>query len=992
LKVLLKSFNLSDDAISIYLEGLGKFPSTFSEIQKIVPKVSEREVKLIVDELVQKKLFLLVNSRYSESLPHYIAIPPFAAMLNSLSALSEVPDNTIVENSKNNPSLERFQDILYQDLENISGDLIEVLSDQEKSSQTMEILSEVEENVKKFARMILNDVIEMISPLRMQSAVDARDFSKLINSVKKKISESEEITQNMFSQFKEIVNEMGSPAKLKQVEAFKTFIRRLGETIEKRVQEISPGVGNISSEKIKLIENSLYDVLTNYINIYQVSFEKFWFITSYEKFNEIVSILLDKCTNFLTIIVPHIENFIPLGKFSLDYSEEAKKDIVTQKTTHKKPVHTRHSITKKQKKEIEEKFDLTSKKVAELKGFELSHDVAEILALISNINPESNALESIQNWLNRLLIIRKYLDSNTQYLILEDIEKWKIDYLKVKKKEEPEEVLEELKAKMFTGKSKEKTNFNGLKIKIVSSDPHENKHALAFAKKANIEYLQFERNNVFTVNGDNSYLAFGVYHKPINKPTFDINGFFTTYKPLIEIISPLIAEISKKAKYPKEIEINRGFNEVIENINDYSGKRIGKKLETLLDVVFEKDGISLDILELKLLIGKLKKIYHPLDDEMKEYVIKELNNLNKKFSSLELINPPEFKVPIIEGEIKGELKKDIKLPVIEAIDPEKIDNLFELLLEKVDDLKGVEISEQIDKLIEIVLKLQGYSYIIEWKNNLSTIDKTLEESFREKIKEDLLTWRLGILKKKSSFDLRESTEFHGDSKQANISTFFEENCVSPGSSQSQFRIEEASLSTEEENKSNPKIEIKELFNRIHTKLGELSGMEISKILQNIVNVILETEGYSMVLKGVKDWINKLRKIKEPLESELKDDFQLEYLNWKEKYCSEDNHNTLDFKPSFKIAEETRGINGNENSENLRDKFNTLMQNAQNFKGDKLSNELQNIADIVLQSHGAVAVNVIRQWISKLRSLKEILDDDLKEEFLSELKNWKEKFV
>ena len=70
----------------------------------------------------------------------------------------------------------------------------------------------------------------------------------------------------------------------------------------------------------------------------------------------------------------------------------------------------------------------------------------------------------------------------------------------------------------------------------------------------------------------------------------------------------------------------------------------------------------------------------------------------------------------------------------------------------------------------------------------------------------------------------------------------------------------------------------------------------------------------------------------------------------------------------------------------------MIQNAPTHNGNELSDNLQDIADILLQSHGAVAVNVIRQWISKLRSIKEPLEDEIKVEFLAELENWKEKFA
>ena len=1000
MKTLLKSFGLSDNAIRIYIEGLGKSPYTFSEIQSIIPDLSEKEMKQTLDELIEKKLIILINPKYSESLTHYIIIPPFAAMINSITELYKGPKDNEVKDSKKTPTLEGFQEALYQDIENITGDLIDAISSQDSAIQTTEILAEVEENVKKFAQVILNDVIGMISPLKMQSGVDARDFSKLINLVKQKITESEEIVTNMFAQFGGIVKEMATPDKTSQIEAFKIFIRRLGESIEKGVNEISRVPGSVPSDKIESIKNSVNDILKNYISVNKGSIEKFWSINNYEKIKEIIAILLDKCTHNLTIIVPNIKKFIPLENFELDYSEDISLEKKVAPVTPKKSARKGPSITKKQKKEIEEKLDLTSKKVAELKGFELTHDIAEVLSSISEVNPESATLDSIQGWLNRLLVIRKHLDSNTQYLLLENIGKWKKDYLKVKKKEEEpkKELVDELKEKF----SKEKPQSKGLQLQLISSEAHDSKHALAFANKANTEYLQLKNNNIFTILGDDSYLAFGVYHQTSIKPTFEISGFFTSYKPTLEIIKPLIEEIRNKSKHPREIEINRGFNEIIENINDYIGKKISKRLKRLLDVAFEKDGISLDILELKLLAGKLEKSYHPLNDEMKEYVINELNKLNKKFSTLELIYPPEFRPPLLETETKEKIEGEIILEdtVIEPLDPEKINNLFEILLDKIDELKGVEIGEQIDKFIEVILKLQGYSEIIEWKKSLSTVEDMLEEPFKEKIRKDFLKWKNGMLQQASSSSIpskEKPTETFEQSqqttsKQETTSSIFEEEYISPGLAQSQFGDEADTSATDDTDKIAPEIERNEIFNKIQANLGQLSGTEISKLLQNIIDIILETEGYSMALKGIKDWVSKLRMIRTPLEAEIKEDFEVEFLKLKQKYSTEDDETGLDFSPSFEMIEESSEGSGIGNGGTLNDKFNALIQNAPTHNGNELSDNLQDIADILLQSHGAVAVNVIRQWISKLRSIKEPLEDEIKEELLAELENWKEKFA
>ncbi len=184
--------------------------------------------------------------------------------------------------------------------------------------------------------------------------------------------------------------------------------------------------------------------------------------------------------------------------------------------------------------------------------------------------------------------------------------------------------------------------------------------------------------------------------------------------------------------------------------------------------------------------------------------------------------------------------------------------------------------------------------------------------------------------------------------------------------------------------------MKEIFDSIESNFTELKGIDISKKLQNIIDIILETEGYSMGLKDIKDWIGKLRKIKGLLNEEIKEDFVLDFFKWKEKYSTEEFDNqTLDFGPSDEVLEDEVS-NGKSNG--IIGKIEGLIQDANILTGNKLSSSLQDISDIVVTTHGAVAANVIRQWISKLRSIRSPLSDKIKGEFLEELDKWKEKFA
>ena len=1007
MKELLKMYDVSEDAIKVYLDGVGKFPFTLSEIHKTLPKSSVDEVKQTVSELIDKKLVLIMKSKFSDIFPHYLFLPPFAAVINAFSKLDENYEDITPQVKEDNTTIEVFQDNLLQDIELISQDLIEVISTQSEGNQTTKILSEVEKNVKKFSQVLLTEVNELIAKLKTRSIVNEIDIERVMRAVNQKIDESEEIISNMFTQFRDIIGEMGSASIDTQVESFKTFIRKLGESIDKRSNDIVQNPKSSPLKNQQKIEQSFYNVLIDYISKDHISVDKFLPLNSLEKIQEIITLLLERCKEELIIIVPNIEDFIPLDEFDLEYSEDADSELSIRNIspTLKKPVippKSKPSISKKQKKELIEKIDFTAKRVADLKGYELSHDVADILAKISEINPESLIIENVQGWLNRLLLIRKFLDQNTQYLVLEDIEKWKKDYLKIKKKEaEPEQAVKDgSENAIYNGKNIDPGMIvKDLKLSIISTELHNNKHVNALKKKG-IEYLRLKNNNTVAIIGDGMYLVFGISQKIKKDSNYEITGFTTSFKPLMELIQPNILKIINEAKPTREIQINEGFNEIIENINDYSGKKISTKLKNLLNVAFEKDGISLNILEFKLLVSKLEKFYYPLEDDMKAYVIEELDKLNKEFSSLELMYPPEFRPPIIDEKSTEVLEQGLESEdkEIEPLDPEKVNNLFDLFLEKIDDLKGVELGVQIDKFIEVILKLQGHSQIVDWKSNLSNLDKALDEPLKEKIRQDFLTWKKGILNPALTGQTPKSEEYVDSSAtQKDYMSEIEEEYISPGLSQSQFQSDDITSSESkgdsEEQKIDPSVKMKEEFDDIEKNFTELNGVDISKKIQNIVDIFLETEGYSMDLKEIKDWISKLRRIRKPLDDEIKEDFVIAFFKWKEKYSKGDSDNqTLDFGPSFEYSEEDHDTLDSENGKSLNNKIESLIQATNISTGNKLSGELQDISDIVLRSHGAVAANVIRQWISKLRSIRDLLEDEIREEFLEELEKWKEKFV
>jgi len=406
-----------------------------------------------------------------------------------------------------------------------------------------------------------------------------------------------------------------------------------------------------------------------------------------------------------------------------------------------------------------------------------------------------------------------------------------------------------------------------LKIQIISSDAHESEIVKSLPAKKNLEFKRLVNNNFVGILSDNSYLILGLIQEYEKDPLKNVIGFGTNNKQMIDFLIPIFLEKLEAAKPPKNLQINNNFNYIIRNINDIKGRKISKILQEVIDIAFEMKGISLDVLELKLLTSKLKNVNTPLDNDWKQHVIERIDEFNQKFSNLILAIPPEFRAPAIEvsideTEIKP-LKKDLKLDYADDVNA-----MFDLFLEKINDLKGTEISSLIENMIEMVIKLQGYSNIIEWKDNLNTIDETLQEPFREKLRDEIINWKTELLTPK--------TPIESYSIPSETFKIEEEEYYSPALAELTETTEEKTIDIKEERN------IHEIFREISQNLDQLNGSEVSNKLQEIMDIVLETKGYSIALKDIRQWISKLRMVKTPLVDEVLSTFKEKLIKWEQE--------------------------------------------------------------------------------------------------------------
>ncbi|MHA1439677.1 MAG: hypothetical protein ACTSPD_19070 [Promethearchaeota archaeon] len=1029
-------------ATSIYLNCLGEHPRTISELRLIVPKLSKKEFNEILNQLLEKKFLIKLDFKNPHLLPHYIAIPPFGIVLRGIhqlrnfiagkgglfqtkinNALESIfhEQNIIELNSLSEEFQKIFKDI-EKDIERIRDELNQLTSDAEDWEDTsLLFLKKFEEELKNIINSQLASILVILFEFKEEFqekyqsvGITHTQWDSIKNIIKdifagsihEKAKEINEIITEQFKDIKRVLDDKISVRFKSQLEQkaiylgilnlFKNELKKIEHLINSKCKNFQNDLTTFENlinnnlikaskdfienylENIEIIEKILYKILEDFSDLDKFSSNNFWQVNSLIKLREEIAHLLNVSKTELLIIIPKIKEYLPLEYFKLDYSEpitEKNEQSNIKKQLKIEKALKENIINKELINKLKEEFKLIKKKVIELKGFELSHNLANIIAIISEINPKSIVFESMQSWLNRLLVIRKYLDQNLRYLFLEDIEKWEKDYQKISIQKETSLKKEIIEKQPSTEKS-----INNLIVKIISSTPFKNIHVRALQKKDYIQYKKLKHNNLIGILADKSYLILGTLQISENEKIEQINAISTDLKPLVEVFSYFLEEIWKKAKLSRKNRIDYLIKEIFENLNNYSGKKIGTLIQEIINLALKKKKVSLSLLEIKLFAAKLKKIETYLEKKQIETLIENIEMLNEELTKIGFhFNIPYEYVSSLSTDLyKRKISKELKLDDFkeEIISNDKINEIFNKFLINLDILKGSDISEQLQDLFEFTLKFQGASKIIHWKNKLISYDNVLSDSYKTKLKEDLLKWKEQILISKIN---QEKKEIITPEIFPNKEKIFSE------------KIEEKEKNTSEKEIKNSIYEELEFISK---EINNLQGFEISRKLQNVLDDIIENEGFSLELKDIKNWIGKFRVIKKRINEEMKEQFLIDFNKFLIKYSPKKSKNDeIGDVPSFiSIEDNPPGELPQKESENLTDKFDNLIKDVNTDNGQNLSRKLQNISDILLLSHGAVALSEIRQWISKLRSYRDILEDKIKLELIERLQKWKEKFI
>ncbi|MFX1586640.1 MAG: hypothetical protein ACFFC1_00680 [Promethearchaeota archaeon] len=619
----LKQIQLSEHAIKIYLNSLGRKPLSSNELYSMVPTLSQEEYLNVINELTTIGLLIPITPQSSGILNQYLALPPFNPIINYLenikSHLGSIKNqlHQLLANSLKKV----FEDNSLIELQTI----FKAIKDTRKDIQEETIIQKQE----------VEDIVQGMENLRVMEKV-LEDLHQTIKG----------ITQTQFgnlikiiSSIKDEINEKIGTLELKKHE--QNIKQVIEEIFKKNLDRLT---SQFTVNLHELIEEEVKKTIESLNNIIESSFQ----------FRDDFKMLLLNSLNNYELKLTSIFDLVKTKNESLITDLEGFQETI---------LNNLEDIIK--------------------------NSVDSIAALN---NPINNVMETYRNFIT------------PEKIKIENI--WVVNNL-LKVDEEIINLINRTKKKLLfivpnleghLNDQQFKTASSNLTIKIVSSEAQTNSSAKQLKGIKNLDYRTLKNENIFILQSDDDYLVIGIRIETRNKLD-DFIGFGTTYKPIIQLMDPVIDSIWHKAtsdllRAPKSIGITTSMSK-------------GEKSFDLKIPIqeFTPTPIKLPTTQTK----KKADTIQPLRQE---------------------VPPPTTSINLSQ---KIEQHSDFMAKVHPKAGDEAgflINNAFNTLIQKLGTLKGEEFSIELQKVADLILENKGFSVTLHKLR--STINR-----YKEQI--DLLT-------------------------------------------------------------------------------------------------------------------------------------------------------------------------------------------------------------------------------------------------------------
>jgi len=202
----LKNFQLSDNAIKLYLKSIGQQPQSSLELQSLLPNLSKEDIFVIISDLIDNGLFVPNSAKEQSSILYYLALPPINPILNyyaninnnlinikkqlqlllSKSLAKIFQDNQIIELDTIFDATQELRKDIEEDVIIQKQDIDDIVKGMENLNIIKDVLENLRQTIKGVTQTQFSSLIKLISTIKNEiyGKIETLELKKSEKAVK----------------------------------------------------------------------------------------------------------------------------------------------------------------------------------------------------------------------------------------------------------------------------------------------------------------------------------------------------------------------------------------------------------------------------------------------------------------------------------------------------------------------------------------------------------------------------------------------------------------------------------------------------------------------------------------------------------------------------------------------------------------------------------------------------------------------------------------
>ncbi len=639
----LKNFQLSDNAIKLYIKCIGQQPLSSLELYSILPNMAQEDFNKVLEDLIDNGLFVSNSNQNQDVILQYLAIPPIKPILNyyaninnnlnniksqlqlllSNSLAKIFQDNQIIElNTVYNAAQELRKDV-EEDIIIQKQDIDDIVQGMENLNIIKDVLENLRQTIKGVTQTQFSSLIKLIANIKNEiySKIESLELKKSENVVKEIVEEA----------FKENFNKL-----------LGDFTANLHKLIGDEFDNTIESLNNILDSTFQF-RDDFKMVLLNMLS------------TNEKKIKNIIEQIQTK----KTLLEKDLKEF---EKIIVDNFTEIIEKSVDSVASLNEPINNTldnyfNTIIKSNELETDNIWRIKSKaRVKEEISNIISHSTQNLLLVVPKLEenlsfddfkdiPSSIKIQIASSEAHTNSLVKKYKDlKNFEYRILKnenviicrgDEENLLIGIIDTESKNSSDNFIG------FASRNKSLIKLFHFVVKAIwdisSSSLHEKPRTLniTVSKTSNVLKTPITTKISEPIGPSPIETTIKTTPTPITKKPVIIQEKKQKAESSEGKIAHLAEKLNNKIKEPKEVQesdqipkhtkepkildesgivINNAFKNLINNLHKLKGDEVSKEMAIIADLILEKKGFSVTLHKIRSKINQYKNRLSHLND------------------------------------------------------------------------------------------------------------------------------------------------------------------------------------------------------------------------------------------------------------------------------------------------------------------------------------------------------------------------------------------